>query len=210
LPPIQNSDLFFSMRIPEKLRLGDPEREHLQVLVVDSHRPHNLENVYIDRDVTDEGRDYKRARVILVDEHWMDVMSMPSMEVMVTADYDEDDEEEDEEEDDDENDELRPAEQRRKVNEDGEREEDEISKEALREKRRHKRQCKEQVAEYYKGTYRGRSAALMMFQLATQLHKDTNDMLWLAIIGLTEQYVNDLIEKSRYETEVSLNENPVL
>ncbi len=152
--------------------------------------------------MTDEGRDYTRARVILVDEHWMDVMSMPSMEVMVTADYDEEEEEE-EEDDDEDDDELRPAEQRRRVSEDGEREEGEISKEALREKRRYKRQCKEQVAEYYKGTYRGRSAALMMFQLATQLHKDTNDMLWLAIIGLTEQYVNDLIETSRYETEVS-------
>lgn len=171
------------------------------MIVVDSHRPHNLENVYIDANETDHGKEVSRARVILLDEEWNE-HPMPTMETLVAADEN-GDEEEDENEDEDDDDDLRSPGQRRRLDEEGEREDDKESRQKLREKKELRRESRNELSEYYKGTYRGRSAALTMFQLATQLHKDTNDMLWWAIIGLTEQYVNDLTDRQRYESEVS-------
>ena len=53
----------------EKLRLlDDPELEHMQVLVMDSHRPFHLYNVYADGEGKDgefiEAGDFEKGRVL--------------------------------------------------------------------------------------------------------------------------------------------------
>uniref|UniRef100_A0A3B4TCK1 CDC45 cell division cycle 45 homolog (S. cerevisiae) n=1 Tax=Seriola dumerili TaxID=41447 RepID=A0A3B4TCK1_SERDU len=46
-------------------------------------------------------------------------------------------------------------------------------------------------------------AAMMFFELAWVLTKDTKDMLWWAIIGLTDQWVHDKITHMKYVTDIA-------
>uniref|UniRef100_A0A3Q3ML85 CDC45 cell division cycle 45 homolog (S. cerevisiae) n=1 Tax=Mastacembelus armatus TaxID=205130 RepID=A0A3Q3ML85_9TELE len=46
-------------------------------------------------------------------------------------------------------------------------------------------------------------AAMMFFELAWVLTKDTKDMLWWAIIGLTDQWVHDKITNMKYVTDIA-------
>lgn len=180
----------------EFLELHTESREHLKVLVVDSHRPHNLLNLYVDNIDADPSE----ARIMsLGDDGEFDEGEIPSVErfhEFINLEDDEDDEDEDEDDD------LRSPGQRRRVDEDGEAEDAEVARQVQKEKKARRRECIEVIDKYYQGHYRGRSVAISMFLLATQLHKDTNEMLWWAIIGLTEQYVNDVIDKEKYNAEV--------
>uniref|UniRef100_A0A673CFA3 CDC45 cell division cycle 45 homolog (S. cerevisiae) n=1 Tax=Sphaeramia orbicularis TaxID=375764 RepID=A0A673CFA3_9TELE len=57
--------------------------------------------------------------------------------------------------------------------------------------------------DYEQYEYHGTSAAMMFFELAWVLTKDTKDMLWWAIIGLTDQWVHDKITHMKYVTDVA-------
>uniref|UniRef100_A0A3B3DSV7 CDC45 cell division cycle 45 homolog (S. cerevisiae) n=1 Tax=Oryzias melastigma TaxID=30732 RepID=A0A3B3DSV7_ORYME len=46
-------------------------------------------------------------------------------------------------------------------------------------------------------------AAMMFFELAWVLTKDTKDMLWWAIVGLTDQWVHDKITHMKYVTDIA-------
>uniref|UniRef100_A0AAQ5X1N6 CDC45 cell division cycle 45 homolog (S. cerevisiae) n=1 Tax=Amphiprion ocellaris TaxID=80972 RepID=A0AAQ5X1N6_AMPOC len=46
-------------------------------------------------------------------------------------------------------------------------------------------------------------AAMMFFELAWVLTKDTKDMLWWAVIGLTDQWVHDKITHMKYVTDIA-------
>ena len=76
------------------------------------------------------------------------------------------------------------------------------AREQRQEQKLAKQAAREKVEHYYNGTKRGMASAILMFTLASNAHKDSNAMLWWAIIGLTEQYVGDEIDRSRYEDEV--------
>eukprot|EP00064_Thunnus_orientalis_P015673 superscaffoldBa00002952_g15728 len=56
---------------------------------------------------------------------------------------------------------------------------------------------REILFDYEQYEYHGTSAAMMFFELAWMLTKDTKDMLWWAIIGLTDQWVHDKITHLR-------------
>lgn len=47
--------------------------------------------------------------------------------------------------------------------------------------------------------YYGEPAAMCFFKLAWQMSKDTNYLLWLAIIGVHDQLMNDKIDRARYD-----------
>uniref|UniRef100_A0A674ELT2 CDC45 cell division cycle 45 homolog (S. cerevisiae) n=1 Tax=Salmo trutta TaxID=8032 RepID=A0A674ELT2_SALTR len=47
------------------------------------------------------------------------------------------------------------------------------------------------------------AAAMVIFELAWVLTKDTKDMLWWAIIGLTDQWVHDKITHMKYVTDIA-------
>uniref|UniRef100_A0A3P9JFC8 CDC45 cell division cycle 45 homolog (S. cerevisiae) n=1 Tax=Oryzias latipes TaxID=8090 RepID=A0A3P9JFC8_ORYLA len=62
---------------------------------------------------------------------------------------------------------------------------------------------KEILFDYEQYEYHGTSAAMMVFELAWVLTKDTKDMLWWAIVGLTDQWVHDKITHMKYVTDVA-------
>uniref|UniRef100_A0A8C9GST5 Cell division cycle 45 n=1 Tax=Piliocolobus tephrosceles TaxID=591936 RepID=A0A8C9GST5_9PRIM len=58
--------------------------------------------------------------------------------------------------------------------------------------------------DYEQYEYHGTSSAMVMFELAWMLSKDLNDMLWWAIVGLTDQWVQDKITQMKYVTDVGV------
>uniref|UniRef100_A0A2K5RK71 Cell division cycle 45 n=1 Tax=Cebus imitator TaxID=2715852 RepID=A0A2K5RK71_CEBIM len=58
--------------------------------------------------------------------------------------------------------------------------------------------------DYEQYEYHGTSSAMVMFELAWTLSKDLNDMLWWAIVGLTDQWVQDKITQMKYVTDVGV------
>ncbi|XP_074641987.1 cell division control protein 45 homolog [Tubulanus polymorphus] len=70
------------------------------------------------------------------------------------------------------------------------------------EKRRAKRLWEENrekiLYEYTEFTYQGCSAAMTVFEMAWKMSKDTNDLLWIACIGLTDQYIHYKINREKY------------
>ncbi|XP_071339655.1 cell division control protein 45 homolog [Trachinotus anak] len=62
---------------------------------------------------------------------------------------------------------------------------------------------REILFDYEQYEYHGTSAAMMFFELAWVLTKDTKDMLWWAVIGLTDQWVHDKITHMKYVTDIA-------
>ncbi|XP_070760812.1 cell division control protein 45 homolog isoform X2 [Enoplosus armatus] len=75
--------------------------------------------------------------------------------------------------------------------------------ERQRAKREWEARRREILFDYEQYEYHGTSAAMMFFELAWVLTKDTKDMLWWAIIGLTDQWVHDKITHMKYVTDVA-------
>ncbi|KAM9823001.1 cell division control protein 45 homolog [Syngnathus typhle] len=75
--------------------------------------------------------------------------------------------------------------------------------ERRREKREWQARRKEILFDYEQYEYHGTSAAMMFFELAWVLTKDTKDMLWWAVIGLTDQWVHDQITHMKYVTDIA-------
>ncbi|KAG5717968.1 Cell division control protein 45 like protein [Termitomyces sp. T112] len=68
----------------------------------------------------------------------------------------------------------------------------------------------ETVKAYYKGgTTHGQSAAAVMYILATVLERVDNDLLWLAIMGLTYQYTTSRISRAYYDTQQAIYDDEV-
>lgn len=72
-------------------------------------------------------------------------------------------------------------------------------------KRREMRQWEEKrnkiMFDYTQYSYYGRSSALTIFELAWKLSRDSMELLWWAIVGLTEQLVLEKIESTAYVLE---------
>ncbi|EAU88329.2 cell division control protein 45 [Coprinopsis cinerea okayama7 len=62
---------------------------------------------------------------------------------------------------------------------------------------------------YYAGTSYGQSAASTVYILATVLERVDNDLLWLAILGLTYQYATARISRDEYEQQHSVYHDEV-
>ncbi|KAG7263932.1 hypothetical protein CRUP_029272 [Coryphaenoides rupestris] len=62
---------------------------------------------------------------------------------------------------------------------------------------------REILFDYEQYEYHGTSASLVIFELAWVLTKDTKDMLWWAVIGLTDQWVHDKITHMKYVTDMA-------
>ncbi|XP_057437092.1 uncharacterized protein LOC130729373 [Lotus japonicus] len=62
---------------------------------------------------------------------------------------------------------------------------------------------KKMKKEYYGfGTFHGKPSGFLMFELADSLGKNTNELLWLACVSLTDQFVHERLSKERYEAGV--------
>ena len=51
---------------------------------------------------------------------------------------------------------------------------------------------------YYRGSYYSTPSSILAYDLCTQLGKDDNKSLWWAIVGTTEQYINQNIDDTKY------------
>ncbi|VVC44592.1 CDC45 family [Cinara cedri] len=72
------------------------------------------------------------------------------------------------------------------------------------ERRRWDENRKKLLFDYTQFSYYGRSAAMLMFDLAWKLHRESVDLLWWGIVGVTEQYILGKTERMRYLKEVEL------
>ncbi|XP_078107229.1 cell division control protein 45 homolog [Sander vitreus] len=75
--------------------------------------------------------------------------------------------------------------------------------ERQRAKREWEARRREILFDYEQYEYHGTSASMMFFELAWVLTKDTKDMLWWAVIGLTDQWVHDKITHMKYVTDIA-------
>ncbi|CAK6950732.1 cell division control protein 45 homolog [Scomber scombrus] len=150
--------------------------------ICDTHRPVDVVNVYNDTQIK-----------LLIKQD--DDLGVPSYDDIFR-------DEEDEEGDDsgNESDEgSEPSGKRRRF--------DEGAVERRIERQRAKREWearrREILFDYEQYEYHGTSAAMMFFELAWMLTKDTKDMLWWGIIGLTDQWVHDKITHMKYVTDIA-------
>lgn len=60
------------------------------------------------------------------------------------------------------------------------------------------------------GTYYGQAASTTIYTLATVLTRTDNDLLWLAILGLTYQYVTSRIPRDTYDKYYTIYESEVI
>ncbi|XP_045048772.2 cell division control protein 45 homolog [Desmodus rotundus] len=152
--------------------------------VCDSHRPVNVVNVYNDTQIK-----------LLIKQD--DDLEVPAYDDIFR------DEEEDEEHSENEKDDgSEPSEKRTRL----EGLEEEIVAQTMkrRERREWEARRRDILFDYEQYEYHGTSSAMVMFDLAWMMSKDLNDMLWWAIVGLTDQWVQDKITQMKYVTDVGI------
>ncbi|XP_039146344.1 cell division control protein 45 homolog [Dioscorea cayenensis subsp. rotundata] len=166
-------------------RLLDLVSSESRVFVVDSHRPIHLHNLSEQNDrviVLHTPEDEDQPTLDLSED--IDVLTLANAsdlnsddELDDSPDSDEDSESEDE----------GVSRKRRRVSEESESDPVKLFRKLK--------------SKYYKmGTFHGRPSGCLMFELAHSLRKNTNELLWLACVSLTDQFVHERITDLRYET----------
>jgi cell division control protein 45 len=77
---------------------------------------------------------------------------------------------------------------------------DEDTRAVENDKRKKKREANLRIEQYSSKARRAGSSSWLMFSLAVQLGKDTNEILWWGILGVTEQYLHAYIGDTEYES----------
>ncbi|NP_001403578.1 cell division control protein 45 homolog isoform 4 [Mus musculus] len=147
--------------------------------VCDTHRPVNVVNVYNDTQI----------KLLIKQE---DDLEVPAYDDIFR------DEAEDEDLSDSDGDGSEPSEKRTRLEEIVER------NRKRRQRREWEARRKDILFDYEQYEYYGTSSAMVMFDLAWMMSKDLNDMLWWAIVGLTDQWVHDKITQMKYVTDVGI------
>ncbi|RUS21570.1 CDC45-like protein-domain-containing protein [Endogone sp. FLAS-F59071] len=202
--------------------------------VIDSHRPHNLHNVFgsgqivvlDDGNIEDEMQNEKKAfeeievilnRIFICSLHNIQMGLLTPDSFHVCSQYDEDSEEDSDDDDDVDVDDREEREENRvgHARDDSENEDNDRPRQrrktgletemSTQDKRLKRRQNRRQIANYYSsGTYYGQSVAGQIYTLASQLARTSNELLWLAIIGLTSQYIFEHIDRIKYTEQVQV------
>ncbi|CAL5427202.1 unnamed protein product [Camellia sinensis] len=170
------------------LNLGPSSR----VFVVDSHRPIHLHNLsdQNDRVVVLYSRDDEDQADLAYDLK-VPVSALANASDLNSDDEGEDDSDGDEDENESENEEEDGGEsqKRRRVS-------DESEKDPVKLFRKLKK-------EYYSnGTFHGKPSGCLMYDLCHSLRKNTNELLWLACVALTDQFVHERLTNERYQAGV--------
>uniref|UniRef100_A0A1B0CPX3 Uncharacterized protein n=1 Tax=Lutzomyia longipalpis TaxID=7200 RepID=A0A1B0CPX3_LUTLO len=151
-----------------------PEEDSV-FFICDSHRPYDVCNIFNDGQIKILGKPN-------------DDEGIPEFEsIFRDSDSEEDSSEEDE--DDEEGEQMTRMQKF------------EMKMERQRQKRIWEADRNRIMFEYSQFSYYGRSSALVLFELAWKLSKDTLDTLWWAIVGVTEQLVMGKIESAAYTLE---------
>ncbi|CAH6792066.1 cell division control protein 45 homolog [Phodopus roborovskii] len=148
--------------------------------VCDTHRPVNVVNVYNDSQI----------KLLIKQE---DDLEVPAYDDIFR------DEAEDEDLSGSDSDGSEPSEKRTRL-------EEEIVARTTKRKQRREWEARRRdiLFDYEQYEYYGTSSAMVMFDLAWMMSKDLNDMLWWAIVGLTDQWVHDKITQMKYVTDVGI------
>ncbi|KAA1107095.1 hypothetical protein PGT21_002017 [Puccinia graminis f. sp. tritici] len=201
-----------------------PSRVRLHV--IDSHRPYALENVFQSGiDSLNEEEDPEEAPEIVVwdDGHVNEDLqeeksAFEAIRYMPESDSDNSDEDSsedelgigygrrtEEEEDEEQSDEDGS------IGSDGERTTKRKKKSTRSRKkpagltRRERNRFRSRLRKYYdSGTSFGQSVASQIYLLITLKNAEDNELLWLAIIGLTYQFTSCLIDRETYDAQVTL------
>jgi len=65
--------------------------------------------------------------------------------------------------------------------------------------RAEKRRRKAEIDSYYKFSYWGKPTSHLFYELARDMKKSDNNLLWLSIIGLTDMFINDRMDRTKYD-----------
>ncbi|XP_050208265.1 uncharacterized protein LOC126657600 [Mercurialis annua] len=168
------------------LNLGAKAR----VFVIDSHRPIHLHNL----------SDQNESVIVLYsndDEHQADLAYDFDVSALANAselnsDY-EGDNESDDSEDDSESEEEEDG-------SGGSRKRRRVSKENEDDPVRLFRKLKRSY--YHMGTFHGKPSGCLMYDLSHSLRKNTTELLWLACVSLTDQFVHERLTDERYQAGV--------
>ncbi|XP_078437699.1 cell division cycle 45 [Wolffia australiana] len=152
---------------------------NVRVFIVDSHRPIHLHNL-------SEQNDQVIVLYTLEDENQADLSYDFEVSALANAsDLNSDDEFEDGSESDSGSD--SDDDRRKRKRSSDEAEEDPI------------KLFKKLKKEYYAlGTFHGRPSGCLLFDLAHALRKNNNELLWLACVSLTDQFVHERLTNERY------------
>jgi CDC45-like protein len=69
--------------------------------------------------------------------------------------------------------------------------------------RKLKRQRKMKFMTYYQGTFFGKSSAQIMYSLCQQLNRETRELLWCWIVGMSDLIVNSRSGTYDYDDDIS-------
>lgn len=58
-----------------------------------------------------------------------------------------------------------------------------------------------QVDSYYRGTFYGRPSASIVYEIAVQLNKDSREILWWRIVGMTDNLIHEKLDAEIYNIE---------
>lgn len=168
------------------LNLGPAAR----VFVVDSHRPIHLHNL-------SEQNERVVVLYTLDDEQQTDLAYDFDVSALANvSDLNSDDEVDEESDSEDENDSESEEEEdgggsrkRRRVSEDNKDDPVQVFRKLKREY-------------YHMGTFHGKPSGCLMYDLSHSLRKNTNELLWLACVSLTDQFVHERLTDERYQAGV--------
>ncbi|XP_027114559.1 uncharacterized protein [Coffea arabica] len=162
------------------------------VFVVDSHRPIHLHNLSDRND-----------RVVVLytkdDEHQADLAyDFDISELANAGDLNSDDEIGDDSDSEDEND--SEGEEEDGGESQGTRKRRKVSQESESDPVKLFRKLKKEY--YFMGTFHGKPSGCLMYELSHSLRKNTNELLWLACVALTDQFVHERLTEERYHAGV--------
>ncbi|CAA0834215.1 cell division cycle 45 [Striga hermonthica] len=167
------------------LEIGQPAR----VFVVDSHRPIHLHNLSDENDgvVVLYTKDDENQADLAYD---FDVSALANASDLNSDDEIEDfSDTEDENETDEEEDNRGESRKRRRTLEENEDNPVKLFRKLKREY-------------YYMGTFHGKPSGCLMYELSHSLRKNKNELLWLACVALTDQFVHERLTDERYQAGV--------
>ncbi|BFZ04616.1 hypothetical protein BsWGS_07655 [Bradybaena similaris] len=149
--------------------------DHVRFYICDSHRPVDVNNFY----------NAVQVKLLMKED---ELSSMPTYDDLFR------DDDEESEESDSENDDPETGYKRKRF--------DDESIIRRQDRRRWNEARVKILFDYSKFTSHGTSAALMMFELAWKLSKDTNSLLWLAIVGVTDQFAHFRTPRDKYMEDI--------
>ena len=175
--------------LQKELKLGPAAR----VFVVDSHRPIHLHNLSDQNDqvVVLYTSDDEQLADLAYDFEVMELANASYCLHNSELDSEEDEDSESEDEDVEEEGGRRDGSRKRRI----------LSSEGEEEPA--SRRFKKLKRDYYRmGTFHGKPSGSLMYDLSHSLRKNTNELLWLACVSLTDQFVHEKLTDERYEAGV--------